>query len=496
MDDNHTAGSHGHDHADPEYNPAWTCVSAHTHDIHALDDIQAHFFGCLSFKDRVKALDLDGRDSIWPKIAELEDDKREDLRFQSSPESTSNRGTVTQQLLRRNVAKWLQQERKRIAVVRRTIKKDPEMGHLYKKLCHSRNAWRKSKAYQVGADIRVSRAGVKDLTVIPLGMGFEYERDEAERLDRLFAQKLDEILTGRLRPWADGEEAIAERSQEVYRVKRDIKAQLIALQPPGRAPPGVSPGIAVPDETLWSKDADVRGVFPHQFMALERLLCRDVGFKEINKAGTAGGTEENLEDRHIRYYHIPFTHMSVSISTASGGAPVLGQNTNEIQWAEDAIWTFFGGPPPEGKRRSIDCRKDRTSGYRQARAVLQRERWKGKCTAQPGLSVHSRHLRSVCQRFSTGRTGPRPEDENFPRAKALAAPDPFTDGPHDSMAVFVSYSPPIPYEINRSTPVPEPPTYQVRIPDAISALGERQGTRPPDRDCRGAREPAEEAPNG
>jgi len=81
--------------------------------------------------------------------------------------------------------------------------------------------------------------------------------------------------------------------------------------------------VAGPDETVWDGDADVRGAFPDQFMSLDRLLKRDKGFGEVTtgEIGALGShkrpdeTKHDLGGQHIRYYHIPYTHMSVRASS-------------------------------------------------------------------------------------------------------------------------------------------------------------------------------------
>ena len=70
--------------------------------------------------------------------------------------------------------------------------------------------------------------------------------------------------------------------------------------------------LAVPDEAVWLYDDDIRGLFPDQFMSLEHLLAREAGFKKTKPPQT--NAEETLEPQYIRYYHIPYTHMSVSTS--------------------------------------------------------------------------------------------------------------------------------------------------------------------------------------
>jgi len=155
MDEKFIAGGHRRDQLSsaqhtldsndgPRFNPPWTCVSTYRHEIEELDDIQAHFFGCIPFEARVGALHPDHH--IWSRVEELEVDKRENLRFQRTiPESFVGHSLPSP---RRNVAKWLQQERKRIAVVRRAIDNDPTMAHLHKRLQESRESWRNSKTYR------------------------------------------------------------------------------------------------------------------------------------------------------------------------------------------------------------------------------------------------------------------------------------------------------------------------------------------------------------
>jgi len=105
---------------------------------------------------------------------------------------------------------------------------------------------------------------------------------------------------------------------EPYSVKRDVKTQLMALKSLGKT------SLTVPDESVWIKDEEVKGLFPEQFMSLESLLGRDMGFRQKGGEQNRNGkdpqgsarepaeSKEKEEPHHIQYFHIPYTHMGVS----------------------------------------------------------------------------------------------------------------------------------------------------------------------------------------
>ncbi|KAL2283012.1 hypothetical protein FJTKL_10332 [Diaporthe vaccinii] len=378
-----------------------SCLSVEPHDLRDIRDLRCHFFGCLGINRRLQVLS-NPRDPIWAQAEALETKDTEPIQKNNS--KTPPVGFVDpdeyQPGMRYVTALSLQAELKRISVLRRT----PALRGLVREVQRSLVAWREENKKNISNVERLRIDTTHFRLMMPPGTPGSPRRPEGRGVTVGSAQEPNPPLTkdrrrntnltqGSLTEHDDFSRMLKkivdderEKNKEAmpeddpmtsYELKRDIKAQLILLERPrasGSRAASVMGNVMEPD---WEDVGDeiFKGRFPDQQLSMFHLLNGVLKGGKFNRGKfertVKSTTEDELCPRKLRYYHIP---------------------VNNMQWAEQAIASYFNEPYPEPGH----------DFYPSTKLVLRDDCWRGQEHGnEPHSMVHNRHLRPMCEKIST-----------------------------------------------------------------------------------------------
>ncbi|KAI0117147.1 hypothetical protein F4814DRAFT_459365 [Daldinia grandis] len=316
-----------------------TCLSDTNHEVQDARNIQRHFFGCLEFGDQDDFLN---NEEYW--------------RGLTSPgeanENRKNDGPEEWERLRYTTALSLEEEFRRIDTLRERIREST------RNVEESSKRWRESRAYRDSLP-RVSEWRLVNGKKIGTKMG---------AVRRGLCGIIDAYLTTVSSVEKEKEnDQDQNRSSPLYNFRNDIKAQFIEFQ----RPHSDSNKNADEEKTDVMKPYDepvhegiFTGQFPDQQLSLESLLT--TMFTKQNPWSGSNNLKSDCSPGILRYFHIPY---------------------NNMFWMQEAMSTYF---------------RESDRGELQAAIVLQHERWRGQeGSTENGNVAHSRHLRPLCERFST-----------------------------------------------------------------------------------------------
>jgi len=300
------------------------CLSPLEHDLEDTNDVQRHFFGCISIGDRVDFLRKDN--PFWEYIAR---DGREWRPVSSAEERL--REAIRKDEMRRDVCDSLYETLTRTDILRKAIREDEMFKHFIVNIDTSREAWKSKKRFLArGAPERETADGWPNVRVLLREISENREERGADILEvgdagkqgkegTKIADDIGEGAKDQVLPesaekatvsptaisspgGAAGDHATTE-DEDIprYRIERDVKARVLRFT---RIRDGGQQRFSgVPNSP---EDKPFKGVFPDQQIAFCYCVGADGKFSRKKHSEKCESKDETLT-----HYHIPCNNMSV-----------------------------------------------------------------------------------------------------------------------------------------------------------------------------------------
>ncbi|KAK3329955.1 hypothetical protein B0H66DRAFT_586382 [Apodospora peruviana] len=352
------------------------CISAEFHaSVKSLDDIQCHIFGCTAISERGRVMNDMGKGGFWDNALEVDAREYPPIPWMDNGLPEKNCCACDQrgaQASPRAPGSWSRTSTKALLT----------------------GGFRPNIRLEVGERVAFTPPPPVTTDSEP-GSG---EKTKAESEDHSFTEALQTIIQEYVVTLGEGEAQDSPSKQpdhthdvgrpsstkekrtkktRDYDLERDVKLGKID---------GRRTGAPRTDATLRSGryqgvhekqgrgrwlthkyEEGYKGQFPDQVISIEKFFGQE--FRRDSVVVTPG--KDHSQAERLRWFHIPY---------------------NNMEWIEKAIRCYF--------KDGIDDSEARM----QAGMVLRKECWKGQeYGSGTETIVHTRHLRSLCDRFSTGR---------------------------------------------------------------------------------------------